>query len=400
MPGLLNRRTVCGGLAATLGFFALGMGLHWFMVRRTKSMISKLRQLLKRRYTIDGEESVVHLIQNEVYPLSGLITGKVISIDCEWVKNGKVALLQVADTRGTCELVRLCKLDKVPDAVVNILNDKSIIKVGVNIHADICRLKNDYGVSTSSWVDIRHLAKRFRPDLTKLGLASLAKEFLNVTIDKDWKIAASNWEAKKLVPRQIEYSANDVLVGVGAVMAIALEHLEQSLTARELTYSDVIETAYNLCLPYRDTRFNYKGPKGPSTKSNNNHQQEKQNTKRQMHSTRKRPLYNNAKLEAPDGQQLCVCDAAKADWYVFKGLGEYVCRDPVTVRLNFEPAGRPEGRAGEYYLTEKTNNCVVCGKEDSYLRKYIVPHEYRKHFPGKSYLDTFDRLLMLETFKT
>ena len=38
---------------------------------------------------------------------------------------------------------------------------------------------------------------------------------------------------------------------------------------------------------------------------------------------------------------------------------------------------------GEYYLTVKDNVCVVCGKTESYLRKYIVPHEYRKFFPGK-----------------
>ena len=60
--------------------------------------------------------------------------------------------------------------------------------------------------------------------------------------------------------------------------------------------------------------------------------------------------------------------------------------DPLTVRLNFEPSGRPEGEAGEYYLTFKANKCVVCGEEESYLKKYVVPHEYRKYFPGKEQL--------------
>ena len=40
------------------------------------------------------------------------------------------------------------------------------------------------------------------------------------------------------------------------------------------------------------------------------------------HSTLKRPLYDNAKLEAPDGELLCVCDSRKARWYVTKGLGK------------------------------------------------------------------------------
>ena len=40
-----------------------------------------------------------------------------------------------------------------------------------------------------------------------------------------------------------------------------------------------------------------------------------------------------------------------------------------------------QGAAGEYYLTDKVNCCVVCGRGESYLRKYVVPHEYRRHFP-------------------
>jgi len=52
------------------------------------------------------------------------------------------------------------------------------------------------------------------------------------------------------------------------------------------------------------------------------------------------------------------------------------------VRLKFEPSGRPEGKAGEYYLTVKPNICVVCGVGKAYLRKNVVPHEYRKYFPA------------------
>ena len=106
-------------------------------------------------------------------------------------------------------------------------------------------------------------------------------------------------------------------------------------------------------------------------------------SKRGLHSIRKSPLYTNAYLEAPDGQQLCVTDTKHAEWYVQKGLATYVSHEPaLTVRLNFEPKGRPEGKAGDYYLVAKTNQCVVCGIDESYLRKWIVPHEYRTHFPG------------------
>ena len=87
---------------------------------------------------------------------------------------------------------------------------------------------------------------------------------------------------------------------------------------------------------------------------------------------------------APDGELLCTCDPGKAMWYVNKELGFLISEDPLVVQLKFEPAGRPnaEGPDGIFYLQERINQCVVCGKEDSYIRKNIVPHEYRKHFPN------------------
>ena len=98
------------------------------------------------------------------------------------------------------------------------------------------------------------------------------------------------------------------------------------------------------------------------------------------YSARKSPLYDNCFLQAPDGQPLCTCDRRKAQWYLDKGIGELVSKEPFVVRLQFEPAGRPES-PGDYYLMVKENLCVVCGKTDTYIRKNIIPHEYRKHFP-------------------
>ena len=50
------------------------------------------------------------------------------------------------------------------------------------------------------------------------------------------------------------------------------------------------------------------------------------------------------------------------------------------MRLKFEPSGRPQAE-DSYYLSFKENVCVVCGRDESYLRKSIVPHDYRRHFP-------------------
>lgn len=60
--------------------------------------------------------------------------------------------------------------------------------------------------------------------------------------------------------------------------------------------------------------------------------------------------------------------------------GHLTCLDPYTVQLNFEPSGRP-GAEDSYYLNFKNNICVVCGSDQSYMRKNIVPHDYRRYFP-------------------
>lgn len=36
-----------------------------------------------------------------------------------------------------------------------------------------------------------------------LGLSALAKTFLSITLDKDWRVRASDWEADTLSKRQV-----------------------------------------------------------------------------------------------------------------------------------------------------------------------------------------------------
>ena len=56
--------------------------------------------------------------------------------------------------------------------------------------------------------------------------------------------------------------------------------------------------------------------------------------------TCKKDVYENGRLLAPDGVLLSYTDQRKAMWYVERGLATMVCKDPITVQLNFEPSGR------------------------------------------------------------
>ena len=89
-------------------------------------------------------------------------------------------------------------------------------------------------VATRHWVDIRHLAQKSRPNMQKLGLASIAETFLEgVKMDKNWWVSASDWEAEELSSKQVNYAADDALVGVASVLAIAI----QSLSDKPSTHS-------------------------------------------------------------------------------------------------------------------------------------------------------------------
>eukprot|EP00897_Mesotaenium_endlicherianum_P003422 jgi/Mesen1/3107/ME000184S02174 len=94
------------------------------------------------------------------------------------------------------------------------------------------------------------------------------------------------------------------------------------------------------------------------------------------------PVYDNCRIYGGDDRLLCFCDKKKLEWYVQRGLAEYVSREPpLSVRLLFEPRGRPEDDANDFYVQSKSNACVACGEAGHYLRYRLVPSCYRHHFP-------------------
>ncbi|NXL90751.1 EXD2 protein, partial [Alectura lathami] len=339
----------------------------------------------------------------------------VLGIDCEWVsvegKKNPVSLLQMASSSGLCILVRLPRLvasgQTVPKTLLDIMADSAVLKVGVGCWEDACKLLQDYGLPVNGSLDLRYLAMRQRKDLLHncLSLKSLAEKFLNCPLDKSPHMRCSNWEAEELTQDQILYAARDAQVSVALFLHLlgftclpTTSEGENSAAA----WKQVLNRCQGLVdIPFRGRRSGSTGeeksegaPSPQKTKnrksSASNHSsgsQQVRDPRRQKrkplgvgYSARKSPLYDNCFLHAPDGQPLCTCDRKKAQWYLDKGIGDLVSTDPFVVKLRFEPSGRPESQV-DYYLMVKENLCVVCGKRESYIRKNVVPHEYRRHFP-------------------
>ena len=80
---------------------------------------------------------------------------------------------------------------------------------------------------------------------------------LDVTLDKHWHVAGSNWEAETLNQRQIKYAANDVLT----VMAILLKIVAEKHCSSVQDFQDLLRTAYDLCSKYTDVPYKDKTPK-------------------------------------------------------------------------------------------------------------------------------------------
>ena len=278
-------------------------------------------------------------------------------------------------------------MKSLPTSLREILASPEVFKVGVGISEDRTKLLQDVSLDLASWVDLRHLVvNHWVGHHDKLGLQALAGLVLDVSLDKDWRIRASDWEADQLSARQVDYAANDALVGINIAWVVLSSLFTSSLSAwlSCLLWSGErlrTEVARVLQL-YADLKFSNSSAKKALRVGKEKSPAPTLTGKLKETSVRKSPLYHNCMLEAPDGQLLCTSDVKKARWYISKGIGYQVNEDPFTVRLKFEPGGRPQGEAGEYYLSVKPNICVVCGRDQSFLRKSVVPHEYRKYFPA------------------
>lgn len=142
----------------------------------------------------------------------------VVGFDCEWwtvpgPNRRPVALLQLAAPGGLCVLFRLCYMRKIPQALVDLLGDERILKVGVQSLSDGYKLLQDYGLKVNGTLDLRYMANSLNVP-GPYRLAGLAETVLGVQMDTHWSIPASNWETPMLTDSQIDYASKDAIAGM------------------------------------------------------------------------------------------------------------------------------------------------------------------------------------------
>ncbi|KAK2587500.1 hypothetical protein KPH14_003200 [Odynerus spinipes] len=331
----------------------------------------------------------------------------ILGFDCEWVNEGPVSLLQLATHNGVCALFRIGKIGFIPPKLKELLANKRILKVGVAPFEDGQKILKDYGCTVLGTLDLRTLAERLQLPSPK-SLAAMCLEYLGIEMDKLMEVRCGDWDADTLTDEQVAYAACDAIASVliyHQIIQGAKENL--SLWERFVIYiwriwcKDEGMKLHGLPTGVIDMRFktrrtnmhtnNYNDNINNKYNNNNNNivnpniSNQGLNVNTIAHKsnvpTRKKPLYHNCYLQAPDGDILCTCDRKKAEWYVKKNLANVIEEEPYTVRLRFEPSGRALGEVGQYYTQVKVNQCVVCGALEKFIRKNVVPREYRKYFP-------------------
>lgn len=98
----------------------------------------------------------------------------------DWTGRKPIQLLQLCSHSGLCCVISMENLDIIPAELSELLNDRSILKVGVASYMDANYLKQDYSLNVNGHLDLRFLADKL-PEYNRGGLKELAKTFLETT---------------------------------------------------------------------------------------------------------------------------------------------------------------------------------------------------------------------------
>ena len=115
----------------------------------------------------------------------------------------EVSLLQIA-TEDECYLFRLNKIG-LPKSLIHLLEDPSILKVGLSLRDDITALGRRTSFSPNSFVELQKLCGGY--GIRELGLQKIYAILFAERMSKAQRM--SNWEDALLSPAQAHYAALD-----------------------------------------------------------------------------------------------------------------------------------------------------------------------------------------------
>lgn len=159
----------------------------------------------------DGNIIVIDSPDDVDSAIAALRNSDIIGFDTETKPNFKkgqnhtVALVQLS-TRSTCYLFRINKIG-LADPIVNLLEDESVLKIGLSTHDDFRNLCKIRPVSPKGFVELQSFVKPHG-----IEVASLSKIYailFGKRLSKGQRL--SNWEAEELSDSQKHYASLDAM---------------------------------------------------------------------------------------------------------------------------------------------------------------------------------------------
>ena len=169
----------------------------------------------------------------------------------------KVALLQLS-THECCYLIRLCRT-KLHNAILKILSNPNIIKIGADVAGDLRSLHALRHFNERGFIDLQQIVSAW--GIEEKSLRKMAAIVLGHRVSKAQRL--SNWEASTLTPQQQMYAATDAWVCISiyekllSVQPLTTPKIEEVISERNTTKSEATNTKRS----ERRHRHRYRKPK-------------------------------------------------------------------------------------------------------------------------------------------
>ena len=138
--------------------------------------------------------------------------GNTIAVDGEFmglnVRRDPLCLIQISSGNSEAHIVQFDRENYKAPNLVNLLNDKKIVKIFHYARADMAHIKYYLKTETNNILDTKIASKLARSYSENHSLKTLIKEFINIDISKQFQNSDFGGE---LTPSQLKYCANDVI---------------------------------------------------------------------------------------------------------------------------------------------------------------------------------------------
>ena len=145
-----------------------------------------------------------------------------MGLDLEWKPTfrarqatSRAAVLQLSGP-GLCLVIQLQQLKHIPRQLRQLLADPTLLKVGVSVDDDLAKLRHDWGLASSGYVDVGRVGGRIffhHCPFRTMSVQNMAASLWGIQLPKSDAVRLGNWEHPELSTKQVEYAALDAMAG-------------------------------------------------------------------------------------------------------------------------------------------------------------------------------------------